>query len=421
MEAAEVPETWMPRRPELLVVAVPRDEEIEAVRGVQHPVPPNLVPAREVRHDDLPVRRGRPELRLRPGFVLGPEIPEPLLAGPDVAGTARGGAAGAALVVALLEVPLLAADVVFGILGGILRIHRVRVDEDDVHGEALVGVVHTLEEVWRRHHPTGARPSVRDLLVPPVVEDAAAPIVVAEDAEPWHAGEPRPLVDTLEDLVELVPRLRRDRAHGRAAIPLDAAPIEIIAYVQDVRRLVPRGMLLQLICDEELWLRVHLVDIPAASRTWRLALRLVALHELIVRAHELGVRGVPAGAREDGRPRHCAPPVCDEPRPAIRRDLVLPQGAVQPPPIADGYDVHVFGAADGHLRQGDALVVQGLGRRTAQEGSRGGCRQGSRLIGLGPDLRGEKQVLRRGAMQKEPGREAQESAGARHDSPPGGG
>mmetsp|Transcript_58824 Transcript_58824/g.154938 ORF Transcript_58824/g.154938 Transcript_58824/m.154938 type:complete len:351 (-) Transcript_58824:172-1224(-) len=265
---------------QLLVVPMAGDQQVHAVLRAEARVEARLVPAGEVRHDDLPGGlRGR-HLLLQPCLLLRPEVPEPGLARinrrrPVGLRAARVG-----------RVVLAAAHVVLRVLLRVLGVHHVGVGEEDVHVEALVGVRDVLAPVGRRHDPPVARPGVRDLLVPAVVEDAAAPVVVAEHAQPLLAAEAGPLVHALEDLVELVLGRGRDLAHVGAARLLDAAPIEVVPDVQDVLGVLQGGAGLESICNELLRPRVDVGHEAATGGALRPP-SVEALHELIVGAQQL--------------------------------------------------------------------------------------------------------------------------------------
>ena len=95
------------------------------------------------------------------------------------------------------------AEVVLRILLWGPSIHGIAVDGEDVNGEA--GVLDSHAVVWCWHDPSVAGPSVRNLLVPAVVELPPSPVVVAQDADPGLVAEAGTLVDALEDGVELMP------------------------------------------------------------------------------------------------------------------------------------------------------------------------------------------------------------------------
>jgi len=92
-------------------------------------------------------------------------------------------------------------------------------------------------------------------------------------------GQAGPAVDLLEDLVELVVRREGDLVHGGPASLLDAAPVEVVADVEDVLGLVGLGPCLHGLGNELLRL---LVDFPNVSaRRWtRLPVRIVTLGEV---------------------------------------------------------------------------------------------------------------------------------------------
>mmetsp|Transcript_58825 Transcript_58825/g.154942 ORF Transcript_58825/g.154942 Transcript_58825/m.154942 type:complete len:333 (-) Transcript_58825:79-1077(-) len=249
-----------------------------------------------------------------------------------------------------------------------MRVLNVGVEHEEVDAEALVGVVDLRAVVRRGHDPAVALPGVGDLLIPAIVEDAAAPVVVAEDAEPRHVVEAGPAVDALVDLVELVLGLVGHRAHGVAAVLLDASPVEVVTDVQDVLGVEKRRVLLELLRDEKLRLRVNAVHKTTAGHT---ILEVVAVDELLVAAEEDGVVQVVARAGEDAGAGLLATLVDDEAVPASRGPHVGPEGAVQAAPVADGEDVRRTGAGDRRLRPGHARVGRRVHRRPPRSEVRG--------------------------------------------------
>mmetsp|Transcript_44155 Transcript_44155/g.113633 ORF Transcript_44155/g.113633 Transcript_44155/m.113633 type:complete len:250 (+) Transcript_44155:341-1090(+) len=217
-------------QPELLIVPVAGHQEVQAIILVELPVEGlilTILAAREVRHHDLPRGLGLAQLLLEPHLLLGPELLE-------VCDTSLDGHRAADHTASRTRrVVRGAADVVLGVLRGLLGIVEIGVGHEEVDGEALIHVLDTRHVIRRRHHPTVADPSVGDLLIPAVVELAAAPIMVAEDAEPRLAIEARALVHLLVDLVELVVRCEGNLAHRRAASLFNATPIEVVADIED--------------------------------------------------------------------------------------------------------------------------------------------------------------------------------------------
>ena len=230
------------------------------------------------------------------------------------------------------RVVLDSADVVLRVQFRILRVLGIRVDHEDVHGEAGVHEVDVLAPVCRRQSPAIALPGVGNLLVPAVVEDTASPVVVSQDAQPRLAIQARPVVDALENLVELVVCHVSQLGHWRATGLLDATPVEVVADVQD-----------------ELWVHFGRTGLERAGhQCLRLIVdalhettsgiahtphRLVAFDKLLVIAEQLRVLLVVACSREDAWPglRPCR--VCNEVRPTL--DWV--QRAIQAAPVASAH------------------------------------------------------------------------------------
>mmetsp|Transcript_30456 Transcript_30456/g.69242 ORF Transcript_30456/g.69242 Transcript_30456/m.69242 type:complete len:214 (+) Transcript_30456:139-780(+) len=90
---AAQPGAWMVRYPELLVMAMASDQEVEALL-VQPSVEALLMAAGEVRHGNLPVCMGLGELLVHPGLLISPELLEERLAGVDGRGPVHAGAVG---------------------------------------------------------------------------------------------------------------------------------------------------------------------------------------------------------------------------------------------------------------------------------------------------------------------------------------
>eukprot|EP00428_Durinskia_dybowskii_P082905 CAMPEP_0170448654 /NCGR_PEP_ID=MMETSP0117_2-20130122/50827_1 /TAXON_ID=400756 /ORGANISM="Durinskia baltica, Strain CSIRO CS-38" /LENGTH=252 /DNA_ID=CAMNT_0010709845 /DNA_START=52 /DNA_END=810 /DNA_ORIENTATION=+ len=128
------------RQPHLLIVPVASHEEVEAVLLMELPVEGlvlAVLAAREMRDANLPVALGLRQLLLQPLLLLRPQIREELRALVDALGPADRGASGVGRIVRG------AADVVLRVLRRLLRVVEVRVEQEDVQREALVGVVHT--------------------------------------------------------------------------------------------------------------------------------------------------------------------------------------------------------------------------------------------------------------------------------------
>mmetsp|Transcript_86367 Transcript_86367/g.220020 ORF Transcript_86367/g.220020 Transcript_86367/m.220020 type:complete len:379 (+) Transcript_86367:374-1510(+) len=344
-------------QPELLIVPVSRHKQVQAELLAQRPVPClvlAVLTAREVGDHDLPGRRRLTEFVLQPDLLLSPQGLEVGGAILDGCRTLRRRAIGTYRVVRL------AADVVLRVHPWTLRVVDVRVDHEDVGREQFRRVLHAHHVVRGRHDPAVAGPSVRNLLIPTVVKTTATPIVVAQNAQPRLALEARARVDALKDLVELVMSREGDLIHGGAASLLDAAPVEIVADVQEVLRLIDLGALLHRLRHQLLGLVVHAGHEAAGHRAVRSS-SFVALDEILMVAQLDSVVPVPTRPRENAGPRLGAPVVRDEGRPTLDR-VQLPIHAA---PIADTEDVHLLGTGEGHRGPRHALVVHGLRRRLA--------------------------------------------------------
>mmetsp|Transcript_91885 Transcript_91885/g.239534 ORF Transcript_91885/g.239534 Transcript_91885/m.239534 type:complete len:328 (-) Transcript_91885:346-1329(-) len=214
-------------------MAMPRHDDIDAVVGreARPLIAAPLALWREVRHHYLPIR-----LRLRHGVVHPrdirlPQALEPvgaLLRG-DRAHEAAGGLGVRGVVVAGAQVVAL------------LRVRQpsvpdVRVDEVVVDRE--VWIVDLGLVVQRGRHPAvrarrALHPRVVDGLVPATHEHEAAKVVVPEHTKPLLAVDAGSRVDVLEHFLPLAGGIGRG-TWRRAALDVDAAPVEIVADVQDV-------------------------------------------------------------------------------------------------------------------------------------------------------------------------------------------
>ena len=267
--------------------------------------------AGEVSHHDLPVGLALSQVLRDPRFLLLPERREPTGASINGLGAISSCARGGRLVV------LSAAHVVVGVLLRWHCIDEVGVQEVIVHVKVQVSIDDGGLVVGCRHDPSVAGPSVGDLLIPAVVKLEASPVMVSQHAEPRLVGETSSLVDALEDLVKLVLGREGDLIHGASARLLDAAPVEVVADVEDVLRIHKCSTGLEGVGNQLLRLVVHACHVAAASGAGRLASGVEALHELLMVAKPLGVRLVPPAPWEHAGPRSSAPVVGDNGFPAL--------------------------------------------------------------------------------------------------------
>mmetsp|Transcript_77170 Transcript_77170/g.233938 ORF Transcript_77170/g.233938 Transcript_77170/m.233938 type:complete len:272 (-) Transcript_77170:63-878(-) len=130
------------------------------------------------------------------------------------------------------------------------------IEDIGVHEEVIDGKVRVPRSrlpVQRGRQPPALppgvlEPGVRDGLVPAVGHHEAAEVVVAEDAEPLLAVEPGAGVDVLEDALPLARSIGAP-VEGRAALDLNASPVEVVAHVEDVLWLAYRRPLDHLLGD----------------------------------------------------------------------------------------------------------------------------------------------------------------------------
>mmetsp|Transcript_100610 Transcript_100610/g.267428 ORF Transcript_100610/g.267428 Transcript_100610/m.267428 type:complete len:444 (-) Transcript_100610:199-1530(-) len=307
------------------------------------------MPAREVGHNNLPRCLRLLQDTLSPRLLLSPQLRKERGARLDRLWAISN------LAVSIRGVVLGAAKVVLGVFRRLLGVDKVGVKHDIVHREVQVGVLNALAPVRCRQPPARAGPGVSNLLVPAVVENTAAPIMIAKHTQPRLVAQASTLVDPLEDLVELVVSRVGDLAHGRAAVLLNAAPVEVVPDVEDVRRVLLRCACLECVCHQELRIIVHAVNVAAARGTGRLPVRLKACDKLLVGAQLHRMVDVPTSPGEDARAGPLAPAVGHDLWPAL--DWV--HRSVHASPVTDGKDVHLLLAMDGNGRPSAPLVAHG--------------------------------------------------------------
>mmetsp|Transcript_22958 Transcript_22958/g.34243 ORF Transcript_22958/g.34243 Transcript_22958/m.34243 type:complete len:227 (+) Transcript_22958:669-1349(+) len=196
----------------------------------------------EVRHRDLP-RGCRLFHRARqPGLLLLPKSPEPRRARILVNRTTSRCAGCPCRVVGSTDVVIRIFVIGMGIL-------EVGVEEPHVNRKTLRGVLCSGPPKGSRHDPTRACPSVGDLLIPTVVEDAPTPIVIAQHGQPWLAIQPFAVVDAFKDLVELVMGCEGNGVHGSTAGLFDATPVEVITDIKDELRIFDVSPFLHGLCN----------------------------------------------------------------------------------------------------------------------------------------------------------------------------
>mmetsp|Transcript_125672 Transcript_125672/g.350057 ORF Transcript_125672/g.350057 Transcript_125672/m.350057 type:complete len:566 (+) Transcript_125672:344-2041(+) len=342
-----------------LEVHVAGDHQVQAVFQVELTIEIRVVAAGEVRDKDLPISSGVPQLLRDPSGPIVPELLEPGVAAIHAGHAAHRGAT------RILRVVLCATDVVLRVGADVFQgVDDVRVGHEDVDREILVGILNVLHPVRCREDPPVARPRVGDLLVPSGRELAAAPVVIAQDSEPGLAVQTRAGIDVLKDPLELCLSDVINSCHGRfAALPVHAAPIEVVANIQYVFGVAGPSPLLHLRCDKVLGWHVNVL-VPAArclaallacdvlQTCAQLALCAKAVGHLGRRTNQevvLGICPVPAHGM---RPRRLATRILDDLR-------VVRQLPCEAPPVAHSEEVGDLGAPDCHRRPSDAVVLEG--------------------------------------------------------------
>mmetsp|Transcript_15491 Transcript_15491/g.36668 ORF Transcript_15491/g.36668 Transcript_15491/m.36668 type:complete len:283 (-) Transcript_15491:617-1465(-) len=232
-------------------------QQVKPVLLVQLLVPLGLMPAVEVRGNDLPVCRGPGQLLFDPLLLILPDAPHPAEAVLEIGRPSRG------ITACIRRVVLLAANVVLGIRVHWLHVHGVAVDHQEFCAEVLVWILHTLHPVKARHSPAIAGPGISDLLVPCLVELKAAPVVIPQHTQPRNPVQAGAIVDALKDFRELLLRDRADLVHGSPTLGVDTSPVEVVAHIHHKVRTALGGPLLHLLGHERLCLPIHLAKVTA--------------------------------------------------------------------------------------------------------------------------------------------------------------
>mmetsp|Transcript_37597 Transcript_37597/g.86820 ORF Transcript_37597/g.86820 Transcript_37597/m.86820 type:complete len:208 (-) Transcript_37597:327-950(-) len=150
--------------------------------------------------------------------------------------------------------------------------------------------------------------------------------------------------------------------HGRPTSLLNAAPVEVVAHVQDVLRVLERCTGLEGVGHQHLRLIVHPGHIATRRITRRLATRVEAFHQLRVATKLHSVHLVPAAPWKDTWPGPAAPVIRHDGGTTLRRV----QRTIHATPVANGKDVHLLCAVDDGGGPGLAFVAHGgLWRYTA--------------------------------------------------------
>mmetsp|Transcript_82198 Transcript_82198/g.183619 ORF Transcript_82198/g.183619 Transcript_82198/m.183619 type:complete len:446 (-) Transcript_82198:187-1524(-) len=220
----------------LLGVAVPGDDDVDAVVEGEL-LPMALAPLRrEVRHHDLPPRLGHPECSVKPLDLGAPQPREPGRAVVHRIWSVHSASR-------IFRVHLPGADVVVLVRVGVGGVEHVRVHEVVVHIEAIVP--HQLRPVQRRREPSPRAgstccPRVGDGLVPAGGEGEAAEVMVPEHPEPLLVLQANSTVDALEDALPLTAAIVAlgDRL---AALVVHATPVKVVTDIDDVVGAAPLG------------------------------------------------------------------------------------------------------------------------------------------------------------------------------------
>mmetsp|Transcript_37596 Transcript_37596/g.86813 ORF Transcript_37596/g.86813 Transcript_37596/m.86813 type:complete len:291 (-) Transcript_37596:78-950(-) len=149
--------------------------------------------------------------------------------------------------------------------------------------------------------------------------------------------------------------------HGRPTSLLNAAPVEVVAHVQDVLRVLERCTGLEGVGHQHLRLIVHPGHVATRRITGRLATGVEAFNQLLVTTILNSVHLVPAAPWKHAWPGPTAPVVCHDCGTTFRGV----QGAIHATPIPNGEDVHLLRAMDHSGRPRLAFVAHGRGGRHA--------------------------------------------------------
>mmetsp|Transcript_75448 Transcript_75448/g.119702 ORF Transcript_75448/g.119702 Transcript_75448/m.119702 type:complete len:229 (-) Transcript_75448:32-718(-) len=149
----------------------------------------------------------------------------------------------------------------------------------------------------------------------------------------------------------------RDLVHGLPTGLFDATPVEVVAHIQDVVRVLHRRTGPEGVGHQELRLHVDLWH-EAAARSAAGASRIEALHELLMSADQLRVGTVPPAAREDVRAGRVPSRVGNDGRTAA----AWTQRSIHAAPITDGENVLDACAIDGDRGPIDSVVSHGRAR-----------------------------------------------------------
>mmetsp|Transcript_68785 Transcript_68785/g.143642 ORF Transcript_68785/g.143642 Transcript_68785/m.143642 type:complete len:216 (+) Transcript_68785:542-1189(+) len=160
--------------PELLLVPVSRDHQVQTMSALHLPIETRVIAAREVRDDGLPTRFGLGEVMAEPPLLLFVGPPEPAAAAFDVGhasvcSTSRDSA-----------VVVVGTDVVVHSVIRPIGIPGVRIDHEVV--DIVAFVWHALFVISSWHNPVVVNEGVPNLLRPTFVEAPATIVVVAEHA-----------------------------------------------------------------------------------------------------------------------------------------------------------------------------------------------------------------------------------------------
>mmetsp|Transcript_30227 Transcript_30227/g.64313 ORF Transcript_30227/g.64313 Transcript_30227/m.64313 type:complete len:285 (-) Transcript_30227:627-1481(-) len=228
---------------------VAADEKVDTT-PLREVHPEGLRPSRrKVRDDDLPVGSGLSQLLVDPGLLLFPKPRKPTGAILDAFGTFLPATD-------VLRV-VCAADVVLGIGMHVRGVEDVGVQKEIINRETRIA--NRRHPELRRHDPSTSRPpGVADELVPALVKEETAIVVVPQNSQPRLTVQPVAFVDVLEVPLELSGR--NDLVSRYAASSVDAAPVEVVADVQDVVRAPMLCPNLHLARDSLLGLLIGVLD-----------------------------------------------------------------------------------------------------------------------------------------------------------------
>mmetsp|Transcript_78535 Transcript_78535/g.123908 ORF Transcript_78535/g.123908 Transcript_78535/m.123908 type:complete len:222 (-) Transcript_78535:267-932(-) len=204
-----------------------------------------------------------------------------------------------------------------------------------------------LHPVLRREPPLRIMPCIANLLIPGSRIHPASIVVIPEDTQPSDVQLFR-VVDLIVDGVKHVSsNLMNARDGRRTALQRDAAPVKVVANIEDEFGLGLGGSLLHLGCDQQAGLIIHAVVVAAV---W---LATIATTSIEANRHLTVCAATGAVGKDVGANFHPTI-VLNHPHPAIWRH----HSSIHSAPVTDNHESHRFRAMEDHLRPFDAVMFR---------------------------------------------------------------